>query len=86
MKYKIKILPTARRELLSLSEEIQKRIYRKIAVLAADPYPKGVKAIKGGDGIFRLRVGDYRVLYQVKRNRLLVLVLRIGHRKDIYRR
>jgi len=65
--------------------EIRKRVYGRLVVLSANPYPQGIKAIKGGDGVFRLRVGDYRILYRVERGRLLVLVIKIGHRKDIYR-
>ena len=85
MKYKVELLPTAKKELASLPKEILKRVYGRLVVLSENPYPKGIKAIKGGDGIFRLRVGDYRILYKVENRRLLVLVISIGHRKDIYR-
>ncbi len=63
------------------------RIVKKINELAADPHGAGnIKALKGElKGLYRLRAGDYRVLYQVKDDALLILVLEIGNRKDIYR-
>lgn len=53
--------------------------------LAGDPRPKGVKKLFGLDDLYRIRVGEYRVVYQIQDNRLIVLVVRIGHRKDVYR-
>ena len=53
--------------------------------LAKEPRPKGVKKLSGADDLYRIRVGDYRVVYQIRDDRLIVLVVRIGHRKDVYR-
>jgi mRNA-degrading endonuclease RelE of RelBE toxin-antitoxin system len=53
--------------------------------LAEEPRPAGVKALQGLPGLLRLRVGAYRVLYQVHDDQLLVLVLTLGHRRDVYR-
>ena len=53
--------------------------------LAANPRPKGVKKLSGPDDLYRIRVGDYRIVYQIHDDRLIVLVVRIGHRKDVYR-
>ncbi|MHA1568988.1 MAG: type II toxin-antitoxin system RelE family toxin [Alphaproteobacteria bacterium] len=64
----------------------QKRITAKVDALAHNPYPPGIKKLSHDEGLFRLRVGQYRVLYQVQQNVLLVLVVKIGHRRDIYRR
>jgi len=53
--------------------------------LAINPRPKGVKKLTGLDSLYRIRTGDYRIVYQVRDDRLIVLVVRIGHRKDVYR-
>jgi mRNA interferase RelE/StbE len=59
---------------------------RRIDALAKNPYPQGIKKIEGEDQLYRLRMGDYRILYQVKGKVLLVLIVGIGHRREIYRR
>ena len=53
--------------------------------LASQPFPPGVKKLINQENVFRVRVGDYRILYQVEADKLLILVLRVGHRKDVYR-
>jgi mRNA interferase RelE/StbE len=81
----IKILPTAQKELASLPRAIRKRIGKKIDFLEANPGPPGVKMLKGKCGDFyRLRVGDYRILYEIKSEGLLVVVIKIGHRREVY--
>ena len=84
-RYKVHLAPRAERALLSFEVRTQRRLARKIDALANDPRPRGVKKLKGEDDLYRLRVGDYRVIYQVQDRVLLVLVLGIGHRRDIYR-
>lgn len=82
------IAPTARRELERLEPQAQRRIARAISALAADPRPSGAKPLArpgGGPRIWRIRVGDYRVIYEIRDGRLLVLVVRLGHRRDVYR-
>jgi mRNA interferase RelE/StbE len=75
----------ARAELLALDRPGQARILRGLDKLAADPRAAAnVKALKGGD-CYRLRVGDWRVIYSLHDDVLLVLVLRVGHRSDVYR-
>lgn len=85
-RYSIEFTPAAFRELASLPKDAQKRIGKKIDALAQNPRPAGVVAIKGGEGLLRLRVGAYRVIYRVEDDRLIVLVVRVGHRKDVYRK
>lgn len=65
---------------------MRRRIKQRIDSLAQNPYPSGIKKLEGEDELYRLRVGDYRILYQVKGKILLVLIVGIGHRRDIYRR
>jgi mRNA interferase RelE/StbE len=62
-----------------------KRIDAKILALATNPHPPGSKKLQGADNLLRIRVGDHRVLYQVLRERLVILVVDAGHRRDIYR-
>ena len=84
--YQIKILPSAQKELSSLSKAIQVRIGRKIDSLQTNPTPQGVKLLKGKDReAYRIRVGDYRILYQIQKEMLTILVIKIGHRKEVYR-
>ncbi|OFW08633.1 MAG: hypothetical protein A3G20_01040 [Acidobacteria bacterium RIFCSPLOWO2_12_FULL_59_11] len=86
MAYQVSILPAALRQLAKLPKPVQKRIQEQIDTLTDNPRPHGVKALEGQQGLYRLRVGDYRVIYQIEAERLTVLVVRIGHRREIYRR
>jgi mRNA interferase RelE/StbE len=87
MAYTVRVLPTAVKALASLPKNARVRIGRKIDALAKDPFPPGSVKLTGAKGDFyRIRTGDYRVLYQVREKVLVILVLGIGHRKDIYRR
>lgn len=82
--FRIEIAPRAKKELDALDGKIRNRIIRSLARLESDPFRSAnVKALNGGG--FRLRVGDYRVLYEVENTSLLVLVVKIGHRRDVYR-
>ena len=54
--------------------------------LATDPYPRGTRKLLGYDDVFRIRIGQYRVLYSVSEATVIVVVLKIGHRRDVYRR
>lgn len=83
--YSIEFLRTARKELSKLPEDVQQRIAEKIDELQANPHPPGVKALKNGDGRLRLRVGDYRVIYRIESDRLIIIVVKIGHRRNIYK-
>lgn len=85
--YSLRIVATARRELKQLSAVVQQRVRQAIRALAQDPRPKGAKllASAGSERIWRIRVGDYRVLYQIRDDQLVVLVIRIAHRREAYR-
>jgi mRNA interferase RelE/StbE len=83
--YTVELRPSARRELLKHPRHDQLRLIRAMDALAANPRPKGVKKLTGLDNLYRIRAGDYRIVYQIRDDRLIVLVVRIGHRKDVYR-
>ena len=85
MAYSVELRPSARRELLNLPRRDQIRLIRAMDALSDAPRPPGVKKLTGLDDLYRIRVGDYRVIYQIQDDRLVVLVVRIGHRKDVYR-
>lgn len=85
MVYTVELRPAARRELLKLPRRDQLRLIRAMDALAANPRPKGVKKLTGLDDLYRIRMGEYRVVYQIQDDRLVVLVVRVGHRKDVYR-
>ena len=85
MAYAIQILPAAQRQLARLDKPIQAALVSAIDGLAQNPRPPGVKKLKGKDGIWRHRAGDYRILYQIFDRRMVVLVVSVGHRGDIYR-
>jgi mRNA interferase RelE/StbE len=83
--YTIQFKPLALRQLEKLPREAQRRLSVKIESLRDDPFPAGCKKMAAVPDAWRIRVGDYRVVYQVHRGILLVLVLTVGHRKDVYR-
>ena len=83
--YEIEIGRTAEKQLKNLSERDQLRVVRAVLALAEEPYPRGTRKLWGYDDVFRIRVGRFRVLYSVVKNRLVILILKIGHRKDVYR-
>jgi mRNA interferase RelE/StbE len=83
--YKIAILPSALRHLANLPRPDQKRVASKIDHLSTDPRPPGAKKLKSDHDLYRIRIGKYRVIYAVEDVRLTVLVVRVGHRREVYR-
>lgn len=86
MPYSIRISPAANREIRKLDRPIQKRILKKLDNLEQEPRPNGVEKLSGGNEVrYRVRVGDYRIIYRVDDDVLTVLVLKVGDRKEVYR-
>jgi mRNA interferase RelE/StbE len=81
--YQIKVEKHAVKELQQIEGTDRNRILEAIAALAANPRPPGCRKLKGRPA-WRIRIGDYRVVYLVENERLLVLVVKIGHRRDVY--
>ena len=81
--YRIELRPAAARSLRKLDPQVRRRVQGAIALLAQDPRPPGARALQGRPGL-RVRVGDYRIVYTVKDDVLLVVVVRLGHRRDVY--
>jgi mRNA interferase RelE/StbE len=82
--YRLEITATAERQIAKIDRPSQIRIRDAIRRLAFDPRPPGCRKLAGTDA-FRIRVGAYRVIYGVEDDRLVVLVLKVGHRKDTHR-
>ncbi len=85
MIYRIEITPAALRFLSNLDLRMRKRIKRAIDMLAEAQHPPGAKKLAGTADRWRVRVGDYRVIYDIRDEILTVLVVKVGHRKDVYR-
>lgn len=85
MRYEVRLLPSALKGLERLPKKIQAAVYEILVGMEDEPRPPGVKPLKGVGGLFRLRVGGYRIIYSINDRQLLVLVVRVGHRKDAYR-
>jgi mRNA interferase RelE/StbE len=84
MSFSVRIEKTALKELKKIDSENQKRIIKLIDSLKEDPY-KGKQMVGRYKGLFRVRSGDYRVVYSVINDELVVLVLTVGHRREVYR-
>ncbi|MGD9857553.1 MAG: type II toxin-antitoxin system RelE/ParE family toxin [Planctomycetaceae bacterium] len=85
MAYRVELKPRADKELRALPQSVQLRVVRALRDLSENPRPAGVKKLAGETDLYRIRVGDYRVVYQIQDERLLVLVVRVAHRRDVYR-
>lgn len=86
MAYKLEIRPRAARALRKLPPQVARRLDAAIRSLADDPRPPGCKALVGWPGHFRVRVGDYRVIYVPRDDVLVVVVVDAGHRREVYQR
>ncbi len=83
--YHIEFAQPAEKQLEDLPSSVQRRVKEKIDSLERNPRPQGIDKIAGEEQLYRVRIGDYRVIYQIRDSEHLVLVLHIGGRKDIYR-
>ena len=85
MSYRIELRPAAVRALKKLDPLIRRRIQGAITLLAEDPRPPAARALRGRPGL-RVRVGDYRIIYTVSDDVLLIVVVAVGHLRDVYER
>lgn len=84
--YAVEFLVSAEKALKRLPVVAQRRIVLAVAGLADNPRPTGSVKLAGDENAWRIRVGEYRILYEIHDRRLVVLVVRIGHRKDVYKK
>jgi mRNA interferase RelE/StbE len=83
--YEVVLKRKARKDIARLPDNVYGRAIRTLDGLAADPRPPGSRRLQGRPG-YRIRVGDYRIVYEVDDDRRTVTVLQVGHRRDVYRR
>ncbi|MFZ1485952.1 type II toxin-antitoxin system RelE family toxin [Nostocoides sp.] len=86
MTYRVEVAPAALRQLRMLDSPARRRVQAAIELLADQPRPSRAKRLVGGEGEWRARTGDYRIVYEVRDDVLVVLVVGVGHRRDIYER
>jgi mRNA interferase RelE/StbE len=83
--YSVRLTATAEKQLRKAPKRDREPLANAITSLSTNPRPRGIRKLSGYDDVYRLRVGRYRVLYEIADQRLVVLVLKLGHRKDVYR-
>ncbi len=86
MTYQVRLAPAAVRQLRTLDPPGRRRVQAAIDLLAEDPRPPGARQLVGGAGEWRVRTGDFRIIYDIRDGELLVLVVKVGHRRDVYGR
>lgn len=85
MSYRIELTPSATKDLKKLDRPEQRRLQAAIELLAETPRPPAAKKLVNSGGAWRVRTGSYRIIYEIHDDLVLVLVLRLGHRREIYR-
>jgi mRNA interferase RelE/StbE len=83
-RYTVEFAPRAAKAFAALPVATQRRLAPVIERLSTTPRPNGVRKLQGADDLYRVRSGDYRVIYQIQDKRLLIAVVKIGHRRDVY--
>ena len=83
--YRIEFNKKYLKDLEKIPSKMQKQISEKIRDLAFNPRPKGCKKLQGSHDLYRIRCGDYRVVYTIHDGVLLILIVEVGHRREIYR-
>ena len=83
--YRVEIARRALKSIQALPKKEQQRVRAAIELLADTPRPPGCVALKGETSAYRVRVGDYRVVYEIHDRHLLIQVVRVGHRRQVYR-
>ena len=84
MTYRVTLAPSAARQLRKFDPDVRRRIQAAIELLAVEPRPPAATQLVGGSGEWRVRTGNYRIVYDINDDELVVLVLRMGHRREVY--
>lgn len=85
MTYKVEITPAAKRQIKKLIQSVQLVIVERLEQLTENPRPPGALKMQGAESLYRIRVGDYRIIYEIQDQTLLIAVVKVGHRGDVYR-
>ena len=83
--YRIEVSATAEKQIRKLDRSDQIRVLRAIQALSKEPRPPGTRKLRGYADVFRVRIGVYRIIYSLEQDRLLIIILKVGHRRDVYR-
>lgn len=83
--YRIEVSATAEKQIKKLRHEDRVRVVKVVQSLADEPRPSGCRKLQGYDDVYRIRIGRYRVLYSIDGRRIVVTVLKVSHRGDVYR-
>ncbi len=85
MKYTVHMDSRTRKTLDQLQGDNHRRVVHKLEALEENPRPMGVEKMAGPEDLYRVRVGDYRIVYAIRDRELVIIVIRIGHRREVYR-
>jgi mRNA interferase RelE/StbE len=83
--YSIEVSATAEKQLRKLSQRDRISVLKRIQELSGEPRPNHSRKLRGQDNIYRVRVGNYRILYSIENKHLTIIILKVGHRRDVYR-
>ena len=83
--YRIEVSATAEKQIRKLDRSDQIRVLRAIQALSKEPRPPGTRKLRGYADVFCVRIGTYRIIYSLEQDRLLIIILKVGHRRDVYR-
>ncbi len=83
-KYRIEVSATAEKQIRKLTKADQIRVLRAVQKLAKEPRPPGTRKLRDYEDVYRIRVGTHRILYSIESGRLLIIILKVGHRRDVY--
>ena len=84
--FRLEYKSSVKKELRKLSKTDRIAVIHKIQLLAKQPHPEGSAKLKGSQNLYRIRHGDYRVIYQIHGSVLTIIIIRIGHRRDVYKK
>ena len=86
--YSVEFVRSARKEFERLPSKARNKVVDALQLLAVNPYSEllNIKKLKGAEDVFRIRVGDYRVLYEIRNEKLIVVVIKVAHRSEVYRK
>ena len=84
-RYRVELTTQAAKQLAALPRDLQRRLDVRILALGETPRPPGARKLHGTDDLYRVKAGDYRIVYRIEDRILRVLVIRLGHRGDVYR-
>lgn len=85
MRWQVALTPAAERDFKKLDRTVQRRVLASLELLAETPLPLGVKRLVGLEATYRIRLGDYRLLYRLEEATVVVVVIKIAHRREVYR-